>query len=310
MPNISELFADLAKRSGVDPEQHEGLKPLLSMTAQIPDDVYEKISTSFLTVSEAKNNRELKNYYTAQAYDGIDKRLPDWLTEAGLDPKLVEELSKEKSSGKRVEMSIRELHKAHQAVLDAKSANDPDAEKKANQRIKLMEVQLAEAKADWERKLVEKDGEVSKARQEMIEYKKGTELNKILSQHQWSDQYAEKTRPILFNALLQEELNKMGAVLTLENEALTLKQADEPDLYFTVNNKTYGVNELVDKIMSENKFKAVAPKASATSTTSGTPYQTSGNGNGGGSGAQRSSNPAFARALERSKADQEQQYSS
>jgi hypothetical protein len=301
MANIAELLADLAKRSGV-PEDHEGLKPLLSITATIPDDVYEQINSAFMTIEGAKQNLEVKNYFTAQFADRIDKKIPQFLQAFGIDENDVAEVEAIKSTGKKLDAAFAKLAAAKKALEEVKTG-DTEAEKKAAQRLQMAEAALQEAKQNAEKLVQEERANTERVSQELQNYRRGNAMERLLSDYQWSDQYPSSVRDTLFKSLWGAELSKLGAVEALEDNKLVLKQAQDPSLLFTVNNKAFDPAELVKKIMTENKLIAVAPKPTGTSTTSGTAFQAPQRGNGGDNGAKRVPN-AFQAALSQSLAEQ------
>ena len=268
---VSEFFAGLAKRVGV-PEDHAGLVQLLGMTATIPDDVTEKLS-GLMTESEAKNNIKVKHHFISEFGDGIDKAIPKQLSELGLDQQLIDEIVAEKSTGKKATLALKKLHEAMEAKVKAQGNKDPEALAKANQQIKEANDLVNKTKQEYEAKLAEKDGFLT-------DYKKRNELEKLLSQHQWSDIYPQQTRGLLFDASLNEEMKKLGAVMQLEGDKLVLKQAADPALNFHYQNKEFTPSELVAKVMADNKFIAVAKQATEPLPMTGFRNQPPANGAG------------------------------
>src|SRR6478672_10704397 len=110
---LLDLINNAATRGGLAADA-QGLKDLLSRTelAQItvPADVVGAVDSLF-SMDAAKANAVLKGHFVAQAYDGIDKKLGELLTEAGelLGEEKLQEITGEKSTGKRVEKAIKAL---------------------------------------------------------------------------------------------------------------------------------------------------------------------------------------------------------
>lgn len=288
---VSEFFGESLTRLGF-PTDHEGLKSVLAITATIPDDVTEALN-GLMTEKEAKQNLTVKNYFMAQFGDGISSSLQSTLTELGLDPALIDEIKGEKSTGKKVSLSLKKLAEAKEALIKAKADKDPEAITKANEQIKAANELLSKREAEWAVKFAEKENSLN-------EYKQKNELAKLVSAHTWSDIYPEGVRDTLFNASLQAEAARLGAKMVLEGDKLVLKQAADPQLTFHHQNKEFTASDLVAKVMTDNKFIAVAPKATEPQLMTGSrPINTQ-----PGEGGARQAPNNFSKAMEQSLADQ------
>lgn len=294
---ISEYFAGLAKRLGI-PEDSEELKPLLGMTASIPESLSDKL-TGLMTEGEAKNNLTVKNHFIAAFGDGIVANVMRQAQEYGVNTaELGEEFKFEKSSGKKIQRLTEEIAKAQEAKVKATANKDPEALQKANDQIKAANAQVTKIKEDYETKLAEKDTFLAT-------YKKKNELaqllNRQLVQTPWSEVIPETVRESLFYQLLDSEMAKLGTVFQLDGDKPVLKQAKDPDLIFHYQNKEFTPSDLVAKVMTDNKLIAVAPKAAERTIMTGTQNQVP---PVGGEGARRTAPSAFQNALNKSLADQ------
>jgi len=293
---VSEYFAGLAKRLGI-PEDQEELKPLLGMTAVIPDSLTAKLN-GLMTESEAKNNLTIKNHFVATFANGIDGTIPQILTDLGLDPALIEEIKAEKSTGKKVEIALKKLHEAESAKAKANANKDPEALQKANEQIKAANALVTKTKEEYEAKLAEKDAF-------LVAYKQKNELSQLLSQQlaktPWSEVIPETIRESIFNEALKVEMKNLGAVMQLEGDKLVLKQAADSALNFHYQNKEFSPSDLVAKVMTDNKLIAVAPKAAERTQMAGLHNQ---GAQTGGDAARRTAPTAYQIALNKAKADQ------
>ncbi len=289
---VGEWVYDLAKRTGV-PEDHEGLKSLLSIAFVIPDDVNEAMA-GLMTVNEARNNLAVKNHFLSVLGDNVSSSIPETLAELGIDQKIIDEISAEKSTRKKVALALKKLNEVKEAQINSKETKDPEALTKANQQIAEANAKVLRIEAEAKAQLAEKDGFLT-------QYKQKNELSKLASSHSWSDLYPESVRDTLFSVSLQNELLKLGATMQLDGDKLVLKQSADPALNFHYQNKEFTPADLVAKVMQDNKFIAVAQKATEPIPLNGfrNPLPTA-----AGNGAHQKAPSAFESSLAQSMADQ------
>ncbi|MES2731720.1 MAG: hypothetical protein V4714_08225 [Bacteroidota bacterium] len=257
---VGEWLYDMSQKTGVA-ESHEGLKPLLSISSIIPDDVLESLS-GLMTIGDAKNNIKIKNHFISEFGHSIDQGLPEILAESGVSAEKIALVEAEKATGKKVKLAMRILNETKDELIKAKPDKDPEAITKANQQIKEVNEKYLKLEADAKSALAEKDTFLNA-------YKEKNELSKLVSSHKWSDLYPESVRDTLFDASLKAELAKLGAVMKLEGDKLVVKQLADPLLNFHFQNKEFTPSDLVAKVMTDNKFIAVAQKAAEPITLSG-----------------------------------------
>lgn len=297
---ISEYFAGLAKRLGI-PEDSEELKPLLGMTAVIPETLSNRL-TGLMTESEAKNNLTVKNHFIGVFGSGLLDNVTRQAKDFGVNvDELEEEFKVEKSSGKKVERLMQKVIEAQEAKVKALKEKDPEALTKANDQIKAANAQVTKLKEEYEAKLKEKDSFLST-------YKLKNELSQLLSkqlaQTPWSEVIPEQIRETVFNEALKAEMVNLGTIMHLDGDKLVLKQSADPVLDFHYQNKAFSPAELVAKVMTDNKLIAVAPKATEPTFLTGNRTQSTSFQTGGeGGGARRNIPSAFAKGFDQSMSD-------
>jgi hypothetical protein len=139
----SFLFS-LAEKAGIDPKD-AGLTEILSNQAldniELSKDLESAINKSLLSVVDAKNNHpEIKTHYFAEIMANVDRSLDDFYREAGLDQKVIDEVSKERSSTKRIALLGTKLKEVIEgASKSTKKAPEVDS---LNQQIDALNNQL------------------------------------------------------------------------------------------------------------------------------------------------------------------------
>lgn len=228
----SFLFA-LAEKAGIDPKD-AGLTEILSNQAldnvEITKELESAINKSLLSVVDAKNNHpEIKTHYFAEIMANVDRSLDDFYREAGLDQKVIDEVSKERSSTKRIALlgtKVKDI--VEKAGTLTKKAPEIDS---LNQQINALNEQLR----------VEKEGRKAdneKAKGEMNTFKTELNLNnKTGSLKTIYDELPSDVRSISIKNILEKELQDSNASLILdENGSLKLQKKDGSN-YFDENNR-------------------------------------------------------------------------
>lgn len=249
---ISEL-ADIA---GYDKSK---LIDLLSVNAQIPDDLVTAVNSNLMTLDTAKNNIELKKYFHAQALNGIDAELKNVLSELELDDDSRQAIESETSSYKRVSKSlklVKELEaKKSQANTKGEKTELQKEIDRLNNEIKTTKLQMQEKENEFN----------SKLESTLTEY----QLNSILSSKNYA--FGDMPKDVLTltaKNLLQSALTSKGVKIVRENDKLKLVRAEAPDLDYRENNTPVNIGDFVDRVLADNKLlkvseaepKTVAPK--------------------------------------------------
>lgn len=239
---ISEL-ADIA---GYDKSK---LIDLLSVNAQIPDDLVNAVNSNLMTLDTAKNNIELKKYFHAQALNGIDAELKNVLSELELDDDSKQAIESETSSYKRVSKSLKLVKELEAKKLQANTKGEKTELQKEidrlNNEIKTTKVQMQEKESEFNTKL----------ESTLTEY----QLNSILSSKNYA--FGDMPKDVLTltaKNLLQSALTSKGVKIVRENDNLKLVRAEAPDLDYRENNTPVNIGDFVDRVLADNKLLKVS----------------------------------------------------
>lgn len=239
---ISEL-ADIA---GYDKSK---LIDLLSVNAQIPDDLINAVNSNLMTLDTAKNNIELKKYFHAQALNGIDAELKNVLSELELDDDSRQAIESETSSYKRVSKSLKLVKELEAKKLQANTKGEKTELQKEidrlNNEIKTTKLQMQEKESEFN----------SKLESTLTEY----QLNSILSSKNYA--FGDMPKDVLTltaKNLLQSALTSKGVKIVRENDNLKLVRAEAPDLDYRENNTPVNIGDFVDRVLADNKLLKVS----------------------------------------------------
>jgi hypothetical protein len=267
MNRLGEVILNLVKKTGF-PHTDANLKEIAALTTPVPDEVEEALS-SLMNNQEAeawaKGQVSIKNHYTAQAYNGIDKNIISNAEKFGFSEDEIEQLKAERNTGKKQDMFTAilnsRLEEAKKNAATAKKDKDPELEAKFIEEQKQLRSQLNKQKEEHENALKAKD-------QEIYNFKKNSRISSVLNSQKWSDNYPEHLRNELGLLAIQKKLEKEGATLALdEKDEIKIVRADNPDMpYFDSSNKIPNFTEFATKTLSENKFLAVSTPVQPNTT--------------------------------------------
>jgi len=253
----SFLFS-LAEKAGIDPKD-AGLTEILSNQAldnvEISKDLESSINKSLLSVVDAKNNHpEIKTHYFAEIMANVDRSLDDFYAASGLDKSVIDEVSKERSSTKRIALLGTKLKEViEKAGSTTKKAPEVDS---LNQQIDALNNQL---RAEKEGRQADND----RAKGEMNQFKTELNLNnKTGSVKTIYDELPSDVRAISIKNILEKELQDSNASFILdENGSLKLQKKDGSN-YFDENNRQLTVDDFINKTLAKNKIlKQSAPNS-------------------------------------------------
>ena len=253
----SFLFS-LAEKAGIDPKD-AGLTEILSNAAldnvELSKDLESSINKSLLSVVDAKNNHpEIKTHYFAEIMANVDRSLDDFYAASGLDKSVIDEVSKERSSTKRIALLGTKLKEViEKAGSTTKKAPEVDS---LNQQIDALNNQLRAEKEG-------RQADNEKAKGEMNTFKTELNLNnKTGSVKTIYDELPSDVRAISIKNILEKELQDSNASFILdENGSLKLQKKDGSN-YFDENNRQLTVDDFINKTLAKNKIlKQSAPNS-------------------------------------------------
>ncbi len=267
MKKAGEVFAELAKRAGL---QHtsDNLKEILALTTPIPDEV-EQALNSLMNAQEAeswaKGQSSVKNHFTAQAYNGWDKKLIESADKLGFTDEEKDRINGERNTGKRQdiynEILENRIAEAKKDQTGAKKAGDADAEAKIKKEIDELRAALRAKDEEKEKIISEKDSHFK-------EYVRNAKIDSVLNSQKWSENYPAELRTDMGRIAINKHLEKEGAQISLDEKGeIKLVRLDNPELpYFDNSNKNPNFAQLAAKVLADNKFLAVSTQTANTNT--------------------------------------------
>jgi outer membrane murein-binding lipoprotein Lpp len=195
---FKDYFSTLKEQGKINNEAYN--KFLESVPdADMPDDVFKVLDTTFLTSERALNHKDVAGKIRAEVLDVVDKDIKKMLTL--LPAEKVLDIERESNTYKKLEMVREAIPEA--LAKAAKAPNDEEAKKKLNEA----QTAVQELTEKFNRLNLEKE-ETKKALQADYEGKiKGfqinSELEKMSNSYTLADAHKE-TRGILTKALLGE----------------------------------------------------------------------------------------------------------
>lgn len=245
---IAEVISNLAGKGKVDLTDAKWANALSApdlTNLTIPDELYEAIDNSLLSMEAAKGNHpDIKAYYMSQAYDGLDKQLNALLDEEKVPDDIKREILAERSTPKRALLITRKIKE-----LESKKANAGKGQTE----------QLAAEIRDLQEALrVTKEGE-GKIREEYEGKLKakdmGFAMQRLMSSY--NNTIHENLPPAVKNQIIEAQLN---AALKENNASWGLDEAGNITLLRADGNPVYSPNNtpmtpkaFVDKVLSDNK---------------------------------------------------------
>lgn len=254
MPKTAgEFINELYKKAGGNPED-EGFKKFLNdanlVSVQIPDDVMRPIDNGLISLTAAKNNHtDIKNHYTKQALDGVDKSIEDLMTELELDETTRNQVAVERSSYKKPATLIKIIRDLE---VKKATANAPD-KAAINKQLEDLHAQI---KVEKQRST---DAEMSFKKQ-MTDFRRDIKVSSLYSaQKTILDTLDPEAKAVAIKVLIDKELQDNNAQITFdENGNLNLTKKDGTN-YFGDNNQQVNAQQFVDKVLSRNKLLVVTP---------------------------------------------------
>jgi hypothetical protein len=245
----SFLFS-LAEKAGIDPKD-AGLTEILSNQAldnvELSKELESAINKSLLSVVDAKNNHpEIKTHYFAEIMANVDRSLDDFYREAGLDQKVIDEVSKERSSTKRIALLGTKLKEViEKAGTSTKKAPELDS---LNQQINDLNEKLRVEKEGRKADNDKATGEMKTFRTELALNSKTSGLKTIY------DTLPSDVRGISIKNILNKELQDSNADLVLDDNGNLKLQKKDGSNYFDENNRQLSVDDFVNKMLAKNKI--------------------------------------------------------
>lgn len=254
MPNVGTLIVNLAKKAGFDTT----LLAIPSDTFEVPEDLVTALEAKLLTEESAKNSQALKNHFTSQVLDTIDRKFPTLFDELEFDNATREEVLGIKSTYERIPAIMKKVKE-----LESQKAAAGKGDKAALQeQINNLNKQISQITQEKDKAILD---ERAKAQQEIADH---IFRHSIESVDLVTDMFDKPTMLQLAEQRVKSALAAEGAKAVLKDGVLTLVQASDEALDFYKDNKKVPYNEFRDKVLANAKIMKVT--TTATAGTSGT----------------------------------------
>lgn len=247
MSTLGELINRLAIQGGID-QNDEALKGLLTNTAvsglTIDDKIVSAIDSNLLTVESAKNNPTLKNHFTALALNGVDLELKRLYEANELESSIVDEINAEQSSYKRIGLLIDKV----KTLESAKASANKDGKEKLNGEIEKLNQQINDIQSDHANEL---NAMKTNHRNDI----KNMLVKNMLGSYDYSLPTSKDVSIITAENIINNELAKRGGLVIIDdNNNLQLKQSENPELDFYVNNEKVDYKGFADSTLANHKL--------------------------------------------------------
>jgi len=244
---IGDLLNKIALSAGIA-DTDKDLIALLSnaaiSTATISDDFATKIQSGLLTIEAAKNNPELKRYFTALALNSLDSELDGLIAEFEIPDDIKQELKNEKSSYKRAALLTKKVKE-----LEAKKANAGVEDKsKLAKQIDELNGQLVNLKNTHNE---EKAKLIDQHSTDRINW----ELNNYYNGYNYSLPITKEASIKVAKELVNDELTKLQLSIVNENNGLRLLTKEGTDHY--ANNQKVSLVDFIGKTLVTNKIISI-----------------------------------------------------
>lgn len=279
-----DLVKKLMAKAGVT---HDG-----ELTADIPDEIAEKLDNGLLTIAAATNNHpEIRKVYTAQAYNGVDNELKKIMIKMDFPDDVIREITQAGISDERPNGSttkrVYALVKKIKELSDKAAPADKEAAQKLSSQITELNQKLAaeikkqtDLKTDFEGQL------------KQVKIKQKLDVLTGSAKTMYDDLPAE-AKEAAINALVTKALNDSEADFTFDDKGnLSLIKKDGSNL-FGDNHTLVTPQSFIDKTLSKILKVTDSTKSNTTTATAVTGAQ------------QNQANPSLKAALNESLQDYE-----
>lgn len=241
MAKISELFKSLAKKAGIDITGDE-YKPVLELTAEVPDALNSALETNLMSEAAALNNSKIKATLKAQIYNGIDSDVNALIEEYELEDSVKTAILSEKKSVDRIKKLAS--HLKEQSTKASKEGNKPEADALRRQVQDLNE-KIKTVTAD-------KQKEIDQLKADNENASTGFDVKALLSSKEFTlpKEIAKGEQLKMIHGIVTEELKTKGLKLVRENGLLKLTKEDGSEPFDDKNNKLE-LSSFIDGALSQ-----------------------------------------------------------
>jgi len=258
MAKLKDFITQLAKKAGFDTTT-DAAKPFFDALpdTDMPEDIHKGIDNALISLTEAKNNYpELKNHYTKQALDGMDKEFLTLIEDFQLDEPTRNKILGEKSTYKRGPMITREIVELERKKLSSTTGKD---KQEIQKQIDDLQAQLKTTKeaAENERKTFE-----NQRLQDRINNKKNVFFSGVKTIH---DELDPETRYTIIDSQIQKELQDRQAKFALDEQGNVVLMRNDGTNFFGENHQQVKPLQFIEQVLAKNKQLKVTDSSSTGS---------------------------------------------
>lgn len=246
MPKIGTLLTAIAKKIGIPTDTPEFID-LLGANLDVPQTLADAFNVDILTFDAAMNNPRLKSHFYATSLNEVDRRLLDSMNDLQFSDAAKTEITALKSTFERIDL----FNKKIKELTTAKSEATGQEKNTLTAQINALQAQIAQMKSEAAQQVQAIQETHS---QEMYDlYLNGKIAARKLDTSVYPEQVMQDIARTYINSALQEK--KIKPVYA--NKAVSLRQAQTPDLEVYVDNKIYTLDSLIDEVLAANKLISV-----------------------------------------------------
>lgn len=251
-----EVLEIIAAKTGLD-LKNPALADLLAINTTVDDAVFTQIQTGLnglFTIDAAKNNSDLKKYYHAQAYNGMDAVVESILAnqEFGFDDTIRTEIKGIEKTTEKLPALIKKVKELESKKAGASKGDAAEL----NKRIEELNNQIIASK---------------KSAEDQINQVKLSHNNELLDfalkNHLANFNYANDQLPkdinvlTAHNLLQKEAANKKVLFVRDANNNIILKPSDNPEMDYFENNQKVSFEAFTNGVLANNKMLKVSDPA-------------------------------------------------
>jgi hypothetical protein len=255
MAKLKEFITALAKKAGYDTES-EGAKAFFEALPEsdMPDDIHKGIDNALISLTEATNNhREIKNHYTKQALDGMDKEFLSLIEDFQLDEPTKAEVLAEKSTYKRGPLLTRKIVELERKKIATTGGKDKAA---IQAEIDGLHSQLKTVKESWEN---DKKSFENQRLQDRINNKKNVFYSGMKTIH---DELDPETKYTIIDSQVQKELQDRQAKFALDEHGNAVLMRNDGTNFFGENHQQVKPLQFIEQVLAKNKQLKVTDSSS------------------------------------------------
>lgn len=285
MATLKDFITLLAKKAGHDTAS-ETSKPWFDTLpdTEVPEEIGKGIDNQLISLTEAKNNfPELKNHYTKQALDGMDKEFTGLMEAFELDDNTKTEILAEKSTYKRGPLLTRKIVELERKKLSANTGKD---KQEIQKQIDDLQSQLKTTKETLDN---EKKSFEQQRLQDKINNKKNVFFSGVKTIH---DELDPETRYTIIDSQIQKELQDKQAKFALDEHGNVVLMRNDGTNFFGENHQLIKPAQFIEQVLAKNKQLKVSDSSSNGSNGATTTKVTQPAGTNGSNGKTEQSQSA------------------